>query len=171
MSCKRIEIDLGAVGSERLELPEGTVMDIQHVMRSKSSTVYAYEVGVQLLLVFGTLPVLEYQLISEENNSIQAEDGSEAVVTVRTDIRRSNRAASAQTITATINLLEKRKAFSVEVSRFRTLLNLYLYRPTSIELQRRPRPRVPRPSGGRQRHAASRPRRHCPAGRREHSAN
>ena len=46
MSCKRIEIDLGAVGSERLELPEGTVMDIQHVMRSKSSTVYAYEVGV-----------------------------------------------------------------------------------------------------------------------------
>ena len=49
MSCKRIEIDLGAVGSERLELPEGTVMDIQHVMRSKSSTVYAYEVGVQLL--------------------------------------------------------------------------------------------------------------------------
>ena len=62
MSCKRIEIDLGAVGSERLELPEGTVMDIQHVMRSKSSTVYAYEVGV----TYSTLPVLEYHLISEE---------------------------------------------------------------------------------------------------------
>ena len=42
-------------------------------------------------------------------------------MTVKTDIRRSNKAASAQTITATINLLEKRKAFSVEVSRFRTL--------------------------------------------------
>ena len=120
MSCKRIEIDLGAVGSERLELPEGTVMDIQHVMRSKSSTVYAYEVRINYSKFVGTLPILEYQLISEENNWIQAEDGSEAVVTVRTDIRRSNRAASAQTITATINLLEKRKAFSVEVSRFRS---------------------------------------------------
>ena len=116
MSCKRIEIDLGAVGSERLELPEGTVMDIQHVMRSKSSTVYAYEVGVNCSMFVEILPVLEYQLISKENNWIQAEDGSEAVVTVRTDIRRSNRAASVQTITATINLLEKRKAFSVEVS-------------------------------------------------------
>ena len=49
VSCKRIEIDLDAVGSERLELPEGTVMDIQHVMRAKCSTVYAYEVGVQSL--------------------------------------------------------------------------------------------------------------------------
>ena len=91
-------------------------MDIQHVMRSKSSTVYAYEVRINYSKFVGTLPILEYQLISEENNWIQAEDGSEAVVTVRTDIRRSNRAASTQTITATINLLKKRKAFSVEVS-------------------------------------------------------
>ena len=63
MSCKRIEIDLGAVGSERLELPEGTVMDIQHVMRSKSSTIYAYEVGVQLLKVcwdIACLGILNY---------------------------------------------------------------------------------------------------------------
>ena len=44
MSCARIEIDFGAVGSERLEFPEGTVMDVQHVIRSNSSTVYAYEV-------------------------------------------------------------------------------------------------------------------------------
>ena len=66
MSCKRIEIDLGAVGSERLELPEGTVVDSQHVRRSKSSTVYAYEVGVNCSMFVGILPVLKYQLISED---------------------------------------------------------------------------------------------------------
>ena len=45
VSCARIEIDFGAVGSERLEFPEGTMMEIQHVIRSNSSTVYAYEVS------------------------------------------------------------------------------------------------------------------------------
>ena len=43
VSCARVEIDFGAVGSDRLVFPEGTVMDIQHVIRSNSSTVYAYE--------------------------------------------------------------------------------------------------------------------------------